>query len=696
MKDGLNCPSNGGEVVYLLQSGAINFNLTVDVFPITFQIMNDSPPKCIEFTISPRCYSIINSKPSKIDLPIRFICRSHNPSVVYGTRYITDQGKVIVIIHIASASITIAIIDFMTEIKSTHGSTFAARANAERTGETPCTSELSSIDESNAKSLELTSTRAAPTVLSSESGPNISAEVKASEIYFCGDIEKGGVTPTLVIDANGIKEESLGLIHSPKSRLAISVSDHDSTRVVHATSFESKETSAPNRTEKNYLSTGPKESYLQVNTDMANKETPKKNREHFHSVSPTATSPTSSVATTVIEHRHVNKSGSSTRSMLFLLRKPIFAILAVFFLGMTGASTFFLTGFLTIPGLQQQIKDLESQIDRLETQVDELEIQVDRLEKENYRFESLNDELVANNAKYVENNERLEAANNYYDGLNQQFNASNSELEHLNERLKASNEEYGHLNKKITTTMQQLNEEVDVLEVVNSDLTATLTEYIVLSQGLSNETGKLDQLNDDLTENVSHLNETLSALREENNRLYMLLDDLSTIVSFLDETTAGLERSYASVTSFLAEQITANKLILIETLHNTYSQRTINWVCGLSLRFATESFASDGTTQIGTKEYPKVVEYIEYHVFANLCLDTEDFEKFLIAEMGSNSVQPANVTTNELVRAVYKYSNQAMDYYFSNSNKTEGLSYDEWSSASYMCKNLPPERQFLH
>jgi len=397
--------------------------------------------------------------------------------------------------------------------------------------------------------------------------------------------------------------------------------------------------------------------------------------------------PSSTVHT--IEHRHVAMKGKKrSLALLSAMGKPAAALLGLYLVGVTGAGIFLAQKYATIPGLNQEIEALRNEVDRLETQVN-------RLESENDRFEQLNDELEANNEEYSAQNDRLEASNAYYAELNKQLNASNSDLERINGALNDSNEEYARLNQELTATTQKLNRQVDNLSAVNRNLSETLIEYVSLSEGLSNETDRLDQLNNDLSNNIQQLNFTVTDLRGENQRLRVFLDDLTTIVSFLNETTLGVEKSFEDLASFLSEQIVANQAILTETLHNTYRQRTIGWVCGLSNHFATEGFVSNGTVPIGSVAYPQVMAYINENVFEDLCLIQRDFESFLAARVGSGSLPPTNASLNQLIASVTTYSRKALDYYFPDAGEVGGLLDTDWADASFRCERLPSDKWFL-
>jgi len=156
------------------------------------------------------------------------------------------------------------------------------------------------------------------------------------------------------------------------------------------------------------------------------------------------------------------------------LGRPIMALIGLFVLVSLGAGVW---GFLRIPGLYKEIKELEHQVDRLEGQVDRLEGEVDR-------FEDLNHQL---NATVVE----LEAINQGLNATANRLEGQVDELEIINDELSLENDRFGRLNDELKESTDELALEVDKLEENVGNLTARNAELRNLTSVLQNETDRL-------------------------------------------------------------------------------------------------------------------------------------------------------------------------------------------------------------
>jgi prefoldin subunit 5 len=184
-----------------------------------------------------------------------------------------------------------------------------------------------------------------------------------------------------------------------------------------------------------------------------------------------------------------------------------------------------LWGFLTIPGLYQQIEELEVQVDRLALQVDRLEEQVNDLEIQIDLLQVVNEDL-------------------------------NTTAQLLN------------------VTAGQLQDQVDQLDILNDELARENDRY----QELNND---LQASNEDLNGLVDELNTTVADINRANA-------DLQTVASFLNETSWDLSDTVEGLASFLAEQIVAHRKILLETLENTFTGQLSHWDCALMDIFRIE------------------------------------------------------------------------------------------------------------
>jgi myosin heavy subunit len=336
------------------------------------------------------------------------------------------------------------------------------------------------------------------------------------------------------------------------------------------------------------------------------------------------------------------------------------------------SAAYLLNGWLRIPQLKEQVK-------RLEVQVNLLNIEVNRLGAENDRYEALNDDL--NNTVYQLTNltESLNATVVELEDVTNSLNETNQELSQQVENLTTQNENYAQLNENLNSTALYFSAEVDVLK-------DTISQLILENDALANLTGALESIKDRLSDITVEQNETLIELRStlesftaENDRLQDLNSDLLTIVGFLNETSVGIDDSLSEITGFLSSQIAANGALVIESLENTYRQRVATWDCDYRDVFREQAFGSDFNAPITERE--TVLSYVDDRVLSELCLDRDDFDRYL------SSTFPEGLTSYRLARAVVEYTSEALDYYFPEENEV-GLSRTEWSDASYACKNI--------
>eukprot|EP00980_Cylindrotheca_fusiformis_P026231 scaffold15521_cov119-Cylindrotheca_fusiformis.AAC.5 len=371
------------------------------------------------------------------------------------------------------------------------------------------------------------------------------------------------------------------------------------------------------------------------------------------------------------EHNVKTKSKSGGGSFIFGLTKPVLG-LTILFIVAASAAAYLLNGWLRIPQLQEEIE-------RLEEQVNLLNVEVNRLGAENDRYEVLNDELNTTVYQLTNLTESLNATTVELKNITKELNDTNQELSQQVEYLTNQNEDYAKLNENLNSTTLYLSAEVVVLKDSVSQLT-------VENEALSNLTDTLLSVKDRLTDLTAEQNETLIELQEtldsfttENDRLQDLNINLVTIVGFLNETSLGIDNSLTEIAGFLSSQIAANGALVIESLENTYRQRVASWDCDYRDIFREQPFGSDFNAPITERD--TVLTYVDDRVLSELCLDRDDFDRYLSLTF------PEGLTSYRLVRGVVEYTAEALDYYFPEENEI-GLSTTQWADASYKCENI--------
>ena len=453
-------------------------------------------------------------------------------------------------------------------------------------------------------------------------------------------------------------------------------------------------------------------------------------------LSPPATSTMSSPPpqSVKIEHNVTttnNPRGARNAGLIFGLSKPMLALLVTTVLGTSGAAAYFGYGWLEIPSLKKEIQDLESQIDRLS-------IELNRLEYENDKYASLNNILNTTVLEIVETNQHLEETTMNLQTTNDELNETNEKMQQQIVDLTNQNEDYADLNNELNTTAVELSKEVERFHSAVAGLVVTNAE-------LSNFTSNIEDLltGSLLLDNVAQydsnatvvaLEAVLSNIVTENKRLDQLNTDLSMIVSFLNE--ANLGQSFDKVTTHLSEQITTNRLLVLQSLENIYRQRIDTWDCDFNTIFFDYDFVLDrDTIVIGSgsdnggnaqnKEKELVLEFVQDRIMDELCLDIDDFNNYM------DDTYPFGYTSNQLATGILLYTSAALDYYFpnyevietpaqlvevggesdtsnsnggsgsgavsefriisSNTNGFDGLSPQVWADAKYKCDKLPDQ-----
>uniref|UniRef100_A0A7S2EIC3 Uncharacterized protein n=1 Tax=Ditylum brightwellii TaxID=49249 RepID=A0A7S2EIC3_9STRA len=439
--------------------------------------------------------------------------------------------------------------------------------------------------------------------------------------------------------------------------------------------------------------------------------------------SPNSNSP----ATVVIEHRNKGEKKSYMAFFMKHRKKIIFMVVFWAFI-FTGSSAYMLPDFLSIPGLNTQIKELTEQVDRLEYQIDELNIQngrletnidlltdqVDELEEQVTRLEDevgrlggevdrlqgnvdTLDEIVSTlettNAELSGTVMNLEVENDIFKGLNLDLNLTNTEYEQLNLQLKSSNTLYEENNAELNFTVSLLSNEVDKLKVTEQNLTITVDEYQLRNQELSVEVDSLSSIRLDLDGRVQDLGQQVTVLQDENANYAKLNRDLSTIVTFLNETDLEFRDTYASLASALAAEITARQSLLVQDTHLKYSALVLHWNCDLDSTFRLRDFVKDETLPIGS-DYEGVISYLEEELLGEVCINTQDLESFFLSNILQPNEQLESISLVELKSGVSEYTTKVFDYYFPDEGEQGGLSENDWREANYACENLPADKLF--
>jgi len=417
----------------------------------------------------------------------------------------------------------------------------------------------------------------------------------------------------------------------------------------------------------------------------------------------------------------------------------MFGILAYVLLS-TGLFTFFLTRWLSMKGLNTQVKRLEGEVDRLEVEndrleksveeftfqndrlgheirelenttdqlgfevdrlsneTDELSYQVDRLENETYGLGNLTEDLV-------EENEALNQSIILFQAENEQLNESNIFYQEQNEQLNESLIIANDLVIELNETAEDLDNELQNITQINEELNESLEMALGLSADLNEKISNLTDVNEALNATNQVLAAQVANLTAVNEELNGLLDELRDIFQFLNETSGGFNDTLREIASELADQVLENRVILLKRTQQTYEQFRIpvKFECSYGNRFGNQlPWGIDWALPIESSggDYDVVIAFADEQVLSEVCANLTDFELFLSTddEVGyqpSGVMPPRDISSNQLLGGQMKYTAALMDYYFPNPGE-DGLTLDDWIVANYTCDNLPPDQRFVY
>lgn len=420
--------------------------------------------------------------------------------------------------------------------------------------------------------------------------------------------------------------------------------------------------------------------------------------------------PDSPKSHSVLTIEHTVESRSRSPALLLGMSKPVFAAVAFVVLLTTISSGYFLSQFIRIPGLNNQIKNLESQVTRLEEQIVELQQEINRLTQEVDRLGSEVDRLEVANEDLAQNNDRLEKANEDFSSLNADLNASNAALEMqlqnlTNITLSLANDvttltnENERLENSISTLPNrtlELEEQVYALQNATTQLNATNQDLRVEVDELTNETAMLTEISSDLQDTNDDLASEVNRLGEENANLQRQVERLESILLFLNETLSD-GGTFGQIVEELNDMIDTNRNLVLETQQNQYKSTVDAWLCDFQMDFAGLPFIIDTTIPIGSENYPAVIENVDLGALVPLCLDRTNFEAFMSSNIfgqTSSPPPPSDVTAIELSNSVTRYTLEAINYYFPDEQE-DGMTPEDWARAGYDCSGVPADLRFL-
>lgn len=375
----------------------------------------------------------------------------------------------------------------------------------------------------------------------------------------------------------------------------------------------------------------------------------------------------------VIEHKMKDRGGSGggsrSLSTYMCLLKPLLLFLFIATV-LAGAASVY--GWLfKFPDLNRQVKELEGQISRLQA--------------ENDRYEELNDILNITTADLEVVRDDLNGTVYQLENVASALNTTTDQVVAVIEELQGQNVEYALLNQGLQNNVEDLAGEVNFFREALEDLSnehSILQETTTALQGLAEE---FSNSTVDQQETLAVLKETLDGFQAENDRLEEFNDKLESGLNYLNETlfangnlVESSTNTLAEISEVLGERVQQQQQSTLVQLEISYRQLLAGWDCGFNDVF---SFGQGTIIAIGGGSLPLDVQnYLNDRVLSKLCLDYNDFERYL------QSTTSGGVTSSALIRSVVLYTEDAMKYYFpADASSGNGVSLQEWKDASFQC-----------
>lgn len=393
-------------------------------------------------------------------------------------------------------------------------------------------------------------------------------------------------------------------------------------------------------------------------------------------------------------------SSSSGGSMMKCLdNRKIVCIIIIYALIATGLWSLFLPnpfGFgreKQLEALKDQVDLLDEEVDQLETQVDRLGSEVTRLSNETDRLEDINDELKLTTAD-------LNKTVNALADLNDSLNISLSTREDLSELLDDSISSAQEINNHLVESLTELGDRIESITDLNEELKSTQQDLEEEQEKYIAITEAFESSNILLASEVNNLEAQVAEMQSQNEILSKHNADLQSILEFLNQAGLDLNATTQAISDYLVEEITENSALILRDLELSYQNVYLYWICTSTFEFEddfiSKAWMINRNAAIGEDDYDTVMDFVDDHVFGDICASIADFENFLVSDQYidyQGSIPPVDISLNTLTSGIERYSTMMIEYYFPPD--ANGLSASDWTNYRYDCSNIPSEQRYV-
>lgn len=197
---------------------------------------------------------------------------------------------------------------------------------------------------------------------------------------------------------------------------------------------------------------------------------------------------------------------------------------------------------------------------------------------------------------------------------------------------------------------------------------------------LETQNDRYEDLNNQLNATSKALNVSVAELSAQVDELEEINQDLYSVAGFLNETAGEINQSFEAITKYLADQIESNKVLVLANTESVMKDVVAKWSCTYENIFIQYDWGKDFSLKIPDSAWTEVMGHVRGDVLEELCLDEDDFLQYLSDKYSFRN-------SANLISALNLYTKTAIDWYYPEEGEP-GLSYEDWSAASFECANL--------
>jgi len=346
--------------------------------------------------------------------------------------------------------------------------------------------------------------------------------------------------------------------------------------------------------------------------------------------------------------------------------------------------------------MKEENLQLKSKLNEMTEDILELTNEVSFLRQESDLYKNISLQLSTNLTNAIETNQnmtvQIEELGLEYSNLKDGY----VNLENLADNITTQNDAIKDRNGKLEHLNSKLNEDVEVLQNKTANLTSSLSELVSINADFRDNVKLLEGQNSNLKKDLNTLQTNIQDLSHENSQFKTLNDDLLSLIGFLESIENKGEESITDIVIKLADLIDNYRVLAVADLEIQYKTIIEKLPCTLEGVFGNELFVIDRALSI-SDFYPAVMDLIDKSVLIEICVDLDDFEKYMLEKVGLQDEDKSSISLIKLLNSLETYTSLVNDYYFSSSPNLiqNSVSVLDWEVANFHCEELLPDSQYF-